>query len=427
MMHSEHFSNIFTDYYLNSFIVSNCDKMAQQALNQKLVVLDNVEKAYMRAFALHHGFIYFSVFHEEESATSQVGQSRTVLNVMVHEESQWFGVEVRSMGQVVSGSNGFQDYREPMIPRCKLTGEEIGTITDTVITEPQVGQNNAPLMRWCCQPTSHKAEVYTQLQQQGQAGCINDVSLCKINKIRKSATITLDFTKSITSSRRKLLIILASLKMYFCVYNYHQNVLPVGIPALMRAFLPPEQSLDNLANTHKLTMRVSCQDANGNLFIDFLHEPSYEIELVAQYTDRNRFRVLINDIFGQLQFSSFASGARGDNNQGVYDHGAVCFGYTTTGNLADYFDPQSNERAMYELQSNDRTMRQVHRQCDAETVAWFKYFEKQNILCIEILESLNVMYKALILSRAAGLALCKHKMDTDIKIPTLAEYPFRSS
>ena len=258
---------------------------------------------------------------------------------------------------------------------------------------------------------------------------------CHVMTVPKSSTVTVAFTNHCLHNLpplRKLLIVLSTLKLFYCVYKYHQRFLPLGIPSLMNSGVPMPPSLAMLTNVTRLRLRTFCKDLSRRHFLEIIDELTREIILVVK---NERFNDCLptsfQDIFGRTQFY-YVKSINIPFVGIVYNSSGVGFGqmHQLINGMSDFEDlesymaeeirnpkDQKSDHVYQVLLGNDFT----GYQCVAE------YYQKEDddSVCINFLNTLEPRKKAVILARAVFVSTLYLQIYKGELIPVMENYPFR--
>ena len=257
--------------------------------------------------------------------------------------------------------------------------------------------------------------------------------LCDILGIHQSTTVKAKVGSQYLHENKtpQLIILLASLKYYYGVQQYHQHPVPAGILGLMNRGMPCFPSLSILDNMGQVRIRKSCMNPGGRHWLDILDANTNEILLVVSDNSGGVIDSQFRDTYGIVQFVVNLS--QGSNLYIVQDHensiiGSICLRTKTV-------SARNDTDSRIAVAKVDRTIAQQTRKhvfehiCHTKTstsviAEFYREIENNNIV-VNMSKDLDVHKKALALAHAMGTAALFYKIYTKEMLPIFPGYSYR--
>ena len=219
--------------------------MAHTEYRGSLQFLDDLQVISLRCVGEHNQSKYFAAFGATDITAPET--SRVIFHISVNENTQRTTVTNASAKEVVlKSSGGLTSNNQTMTFLSAISETPTGYVDEQWfafdLTNPNQNRFHwSPHHGHCRLQTSKDIELI-------QSACHK--KCCEIFGIPLPATVSarlIDMT-SVTTPLKNVMISLATLKLYYSVFNFHQRIVPVGIPSMMARAAPLPPSLSMLAD-----------------------------------------------------------------------------------------------------------------------------------------------------------------------------------
>lgn len=396
---------------------------------------DRTDRLYIRCDGIHDQIKLYSVFGTDfsQNTTGSTTKrcSKVIYKIIVKEPTEEVTVVEPDTEEVVVHSSGGLFQPNGRISILGGVGGQVVAVIDEqrLVTTTPVGYQREVHWGWnfnAIDPRDPKQTIMIHNQ-------LTSYNLVQIWGIRHSAVVAAKilYSELKADKEKKLMIILAALKMYYSVLKYHAFPVPNGILCMMPKGTPSPPDLSILESMSRVRIRLSCVDKNMHFFADVLSEDSLKILMVVanrRYRDQNYF---FRDIYGIVQFTTCLS-----SNKDIFDVqlgngtpvGTINHqsGAITATNETDFYmmfakaNPRPSQLAQTKVGQINMHRRGTN-YCAAEV-----YRERETgdiALCM--LNTLNVSTKALILGRAITAAHLIFRFYDDHLLAMRPDYPYR--
>ena len=386
---------------------------------------------FIRCIGIHDEMKHYIGFGIPYSETRTRKETINLYKLIVDERiEQVTVVEHDSENVLLQSCGGLLDSAGKMTVIDPMQNAFRGTLDNSII-DFKIREQPVQHIRWGWalrpfNPREYKKNLWVRNQ-------FTTRSLCEIWGIRESTTVSIRFLCSYVRENKlpQLAALMAILKYYYGVQQYHQHPVPVGILGLMQKGMPCFPSLSILDNMSRVRIRTSCMNSESHHWLDVLDENTREILLVIRDTPGNQtFDFQFRDTYGITQF---ARQTQNTNGFFVQDHegsiiGNICL---TTKIISAANDKDSHltvaklDRAHSQL-SNTTSFQII---CNTGTssfvVAEFYFDYLSSNMMLSMLKDLDVHKKALALTQAMLTALLFYKIHSKTMLPIFPGYSYR--
>ena len=381
---------------------------------------------FIRCWGEHEQIKYYLVY-----GTDNDGESKILYKLRVNEEMEQVDLCGYNSNIVVLATYGglFDNCQELTVVNASkdtviamVNSEHITTSLE--ITNPYLTVN------WRLQRSARYDTAIKSLVIKDQSGL--DIATIYGNNQSSAVAITISkVTLSHLYVLKRVLVILAAFKLYYCLHHYHEQPVPAEIPSMMPAAAPSPPDLCQLRRVAAVRMRLSCMNHSGDSFVEVLDQFTRRILFVVEIIGRSN-ALIFTDLFGKIQLTAHETTDRSHWNILVFDHAQTCLGTIDKQNFTissrrdgEIFDEQLVKPTPFQL-----CKLQIPTLVSQKTglfAASYYLESRSNDVILNMLETMDVDKKALMLTRALGIAIVSYKMTKDTMLPVVADYQYRTS
>ena len=341
------------------------------------------------------------------------------------------GIELVSNCKIFDGTGGLYRYTDKMTVTSPVAnGDVIGTLemVNIKVDMQQRGPPNIPI-NWEVEAVNINYDLLIK-DHTGE-------HLVNIKSNMSSASVLIQIlTPDINrSQRKKIMIILSALRAYYGIYKYYTQPVPTGMLGNTLQGTPFPLEFAIFEQIQLARIRASCANANGDIIYDVLDGNTHRINMTIVVPSSGNMRMVLTDTYGKTLLTVQIAVVDREEVYLLSDHAAKPFAKIMKASTAmfDSLEPSCNEKMVeYEAdplpsQQSEGKVRQIYLYTPTTRTFISEYYQEKGAgtILLSLYQNLEKQKKALMLVRAMIVALEHFKIEQDLLIPKIAEYPYQ--